>query len=114
MKTVKIQAREIFRVAKRNKIRMYGGSFGNCAVSIVGVMVGYTIDNYIAENPWTADHGERFYREIARRSGHTYEDLKALEAGYEDQSYIYPKTPYQKNRYLKVGERLSQFFGTRN
>lgn len=110
MTTVKVQAREIVRAAKRNAIKMQHGSYDECAVGVLGLMVGYSFDDYQVFHPLPEHNSEeKFYRIIARKAGRTYEDIRALEAGFEEnQPY---RDQHKGNRYFKVGERVAALAG---
>jgi hypothetical protein len=91
---IKLQAREIMCEAKRQGV-MPTRQHITCARAIVQKSVGVS-------------HGRCDIGEAANRLGRTYDDLFALECGFEGWDWN-PKINH--NRYYKVGQRVAELAG---
>jgi hypothetical protein len=107
MKTVKLQAREIVRAAKRMGVEMRRGSPSRCAKGVAKQLHGIDPLYFSDES-------------LAKKLNLSVVDIAALEMGFEDwpagSVWFKDVTDKQlrnihKNRYHKVGKRVAELAG---
>lgn len=109
----RVQAREIVRASRRNKIQLTQNDYflhdgKACVLSFLGFVAGFPYPSLLA-NDWR-ERVKKWENDVSRAYRLTPRKLKALEAGFEgwtDHSEV-------KNRYYRVGRRVAELAGLSN